>query len=499
MILKKMIYDNISVIQYYKMSKSLILILCFILIVEYGFKIFNVGISIDSDVALTQLDNYQRFIGWSSQGRFGIGLLKLFSPVCNFVPYMSNLLAVTTFGYAALAWNYVLSNYLFKIKNKCAEAVFIGLFVTCPSYAETMNFPTYNFEVTLGLLLLSFSVKHFVLFVYKQYKSDFWISCILLMFSISIYQSFIFFFMCISLMIVFSEYNRGCLLKWGVALLKIGSVSLGSYFVCNAFFHILVPESQYIESFIRWGKVSYYAICKSIGGYIIRTLTGTLYHGGEPLIVSVLVCVTCILRSEKKVLFMILALCASYVIHLFIFAGNIPIRSNFVILWFISLPICVLLRILYDKHRRLYKTIIMLSVVIVLYQMSAVSHLMHGEYIKAQNDYYIIQKMGYEVEAVENEFKNTHKTKPHIAFVGSRVSTINSNLTTKGEVIGWSFFEWHEPNRLVRYMNLMGHDFLAADKNELQQASDIAKNMSVWPSKDAMQINGDLIIVKLSD
>ena len=146
-----------------------------------------------------------------------------------------------------------------------------------------------------------------------------------------------------------------------------------------------------------------------------------------------------------------------------------------------------------------YNAVLVLSFAIVLYQMSTVSHLMHGEYIKAQNDYYMIQRMGYEIEAIENNFVHTNKEKPRIAFVGRRVSNINPNVTTKGEVIGRSFFEWHEPNRLVGYMNLMGHNFFAADENELKQASDMTKDMPVWPSRDAIQIKGNLIIVKLSD
>lgn len=500
-ICKKIIYDNFSVIKYYKKSKFFIFGIAVILTIAYGFKVFNLGISIDTDAAFLQGSAYQRFVGWSSQGRFGIGFLKLFSPLHYFVPYVSNLLAVMMLGYAALSWNYVLSTYLFKTKNKYAEAVFVGLFITCPSYAETMNFPTYNFEVTLGMLLLVFAIKHFVLYVRNQYKSDFWISSILIMFVISIYQSFIFSFLCISLMIVFKEYANYGVEKWWIALLKITGVSVGGYFLCNKLIHFLVPRSEYIESFIRWGKSSYHDICIDAGQYIVNILTGSLYVGAEPLIISIISCIAFIYFSYKNAnfIFMILILCAFLVIHVFVFAGNIPIRSNFVIVFFISLPLCFLLRVLYVKHRMWYKTVLVLSFAIVLYQMSTVSHLMHGEYIKAQNDYYMIQRMGYEIEAIENNFVHTNKEKPRIAFVGRRVSNINPNVTTKGEVIGRSFFEWHEPNRLVGYMNLMGHNFFAADENELKQASDMAKDMPVWPSRDAIQIKGNLIVVKLSD
>lgn len=499
-IYKKIIYDNTAVIRYYRKSNMLIIFLIIILIMEYGFKVFNLGISIDTDVAYLQASTYQKFIGWSSQGRFGIGILKLFSPFQHFVPYLSNFLAVITLGYAALSWNYVLFTYLFKMKNKYNEAVFIGLFVTCPSYAETMSFSTYNFEVTFGLLMLSFSVKHFVLFIRKQYKSDFLLSSILLIFAVSIYQSFIFFFICISLMIVLRDYDK-CKKNGLVGLSKIVGGSLGIYFVCNTLFHFVVPQSEYIEGFIRWGKSSYHDIYINISQYFINIFTGNLYYGAEPLIVSFLVCIVCIYFAQEKhnVMFMILTLCICLVIHVFLFAGNIPIRSNFVILWFISLPLCILLCSVYGRHRMWYNAVLVLSFAIVLYQMSTVSHLMHGEYIKAQNDYYMIQRMGYEIEAIENDFIHTQKGKPRIAFVGSRVSTINSNVTTKGEVIGRSFFEWHEPNRLVGYMNLMGHNFFAADENELKQASDMAKDMPVWPSRDAIQIKGNLIIVKLSD
>lgn len=498
---KKIIYDNISVIKYYQKSNFFIFGTVAILAMAYGFKVFNLGISIDSDVAFLQGSAYQRFIGWSSQGRFGIGVLKLFSPMYYFVPYISNLLAVMMLGYAALSWNYVLSTYLFKNKNKYVEVVFVGLFITCPSYAETMNFPTYNFEVTLGILLLVFAIKHFVLYARKQYKSDFLMSSILLTFVIAIYQSFLFPFLCISLMILFKESVGHGVAKWWIALFKISGVGVVGYFVCDKLIHFFVPRSEYIESFIRWGKSSYNDICVTIGQYIKNILTGSLYVGAEPLIISIIACIAFIYFNRKKVnlIFMMLILCAFLIIHVFIFAGNIPVRSNFVIVLFISLPLCFLLRILYFKHRMWYKTVLLLSFVIVLYQMSTVSHLMHGEYIKAQNDYYMIQKMGYEIESIENDFIHTHKGKPRIAFVGSRVSNINPSVTIKGEVIGRSFFEWHEPNRLVGYMNLMGHNFIAADKNELKQASDMAKNMSVWPSKDAMQIKGDLIIVKLSD
>ena len=497
-ILKKIINDNLLVWNYYKNSKILIAVIAVVLMIEYGFKIFNFGMSIDTEIAYAEASMYHRFIEWASQGRFGIGILKSCSPVTYyFVPYVSNLLATAMLGYAALSWNYVLKQIL--LGNKFIEVIFILLFITCPSYAETMNFSTYNLEVTFGLFLLSLSARHFCLYASSNHRSDFICSIILLVFSISIYQSFVFAFVCISLILIFAESIK---VKHRILILtKINCFALVFYFAINAMIKSVLPPNDYIDGFIRWGKAPYYDIYINILNYVKSIFNGSLYFGGELLVLNFFICLICIFlkpRTDSK-FWVFLTLFFSLIGHTLLFGGNIPVRSNFVIIWFTSIPICVLLNSLYKAKKNLYHLCILISMVTVVYQICIVSHLMHGEYIKSQNDYYMIQKLGYEIEEQENQFLYLHGKKPQIAIVGSRISHINSNVAIKGEVIGRSFFEWREPNRLLHYMNLMGHDFRAADKDNLEKAKKAIDNIPIWPAKSAVNIYEDLIIVKLSN
>lgn len=497
-IVQKVIYDNTSVLKYYKDTSYLKLGVIIILIVAYGFKVFNLGISIDTDVAYEQVSNYYRLVGWASQGRFGIGIMKVFSPNVFFVPYISNVLAVMIFGYAALSWNYVLDKYLFENNNKLIGMIFVGLFLTCPSYAETMNFPTYNLEVTVGVLLLSFSVKHLILFLNSSIKTNFIISVLLLIFTISIYQSFILFYLSISVLIIFMKNDNTLKVRNSLLVLsKISVISIIVYLIINSMVQLYIPKSEYIEGFFRWGKLTYSDIYLNVFHYIGRFFTGNLYCGSNVLIFSMFACILCIIVDRKK--FWLLLLYLFEIVPVIILGGDIPIRSNFVIMWINTIPICMLLYVLCNKYKKIYQYFVLVSMCVIFYQMSTVSYLMHGEYIKSQNDYYMMQRIGFEIEDVENSFIKKYKEKPYIAFIGERVSKVNSNVTYKGEVIGRSFFEWRDPIRLIRYMNLIGHDFRYANNEDLKRAKKMAEDMPIWPDKDSIQIRENLIIVKFSD
>ena len=90
-----------------------------------------------------------------------------------------------------------------------------------------------------------------------------------------------------------------------------------------------------------------------------------------------------------------------------------------------------------------------------------------------------------------------------VVFVGSRDARI-PNASTRGEVIGHSFFDFGitsigVSNRVISLFNYLGMNLDSPSPDDYIHALEAAKGKPCWPAKDSIFYLNDCIVVKLSN
>lgn len=93
---------------------------------------------------------------------------------------------------------------------------------------------------------------------------------------------------------------------------------------------------------------------------------------------------------------------------------------------------------------------------------------------------------------------------PRVVFVGTRGIALPGD-SLRGDVIGKSFFEWDQGDyagstrRIMGFWIHMGYYIAPPTLEDAELARKEAEGMPCWPATDSVRVNGDLIIVKLSE
>ena len=409
--------DSKNFVKYYQENKLLLVLAAIYLLFAYGFKVFNYTFTIDTEIPIfiSQMD------GWIRDGRFGIPLLKWTMGSLPLVPYIANFLAVLALGFLGLLWNYILevANPESQGKKKAA-LLFTMLFISYPSSAQYMNFATYNLEVTLGQIFAAFAVYlisqwifHKGSFIYAAYGVIFMVG------ALSVYQA------------MFTLYIVGCLV-YALVHLSAGeaakgdaakrSLVAGKYvgtFVCGVILYYLlhklsnlhIPQLNYLDGFIGWGKVGIPLIADRLVLYAYDLLSGNSVYRGEFYGISVglgLLTACLLWRKEpdkKQALFLILIL-ALLLFSPFLLpvalGGGVPIRSQ------LALPLIVavsvyLLYFLCAASAAVQRGLLIACLCISFYQASGIATLFYGEYLKTQLDVAMAHQIAHEIEVVKKD------------------------------------------------------------------------------------------------
>lgn len=91
-------------------------------------------------------------------------------------------------------------------------------------------------------------------------------------------------------------------------------------------------------------------------------------------------------------------------------------------------------------------------------------------------------------------------------MIGSHPAELN-NSCIRGEVIGYSFFEWDtqvEPygyfntRRVLGFLHTLGANYVQGDMEQTKAALEYSESMSSWPAKESVTLHDGVIIIKLS-
>ena len=227
-----------------KSSFKLFLFTFSLAILTYGFAITNYTLSIDNEIPI--LSDFGMALG-----RWGQNLIRyhLFN---GHLQYFSFILSLFLFSLAAVR----LTN-LFKFENLSAY-FFCGLFITFPQISYQVIFNMMADIAGLGVLLSVFSVDLFI----KGYEAEslrkkiflFFLVAVILMFTLSMYQAFIFVPTTIFVILFFQKTFQNTfelkseikkmLLFGGVVLISIAFYYLSVKLICPPI------ETGYLSTYV---------------------------------------------------------------------------------------------------------------------------------------------------------------------------------------------------------------------------------------------------------
>ena len=143
--------------EYIVKNKILIIVCAFFLVMSFGAFTFLYTIGVDSEYAIF-VENSATY-RWIAQGRFGIGLTKLIFNTNQILPFRNTIIALFCIAFNCLIICKIFGK-LSEKENKFANIIFCVIYVTLPISAHYMYFTTYNFEVSLAMILVTISIYY---------------------------------------------------------------------------------------------------------------------------------------------------------------------------------------------------------------------------------------------------------------------------------------------------------------------------------------------------
>lgn len=489
----------------------------FAAIFAYGFSLTHYTLSIDEEIALVRGSEYN----WSSQGRFGLDLIKMLLQMWNTNSVTSSFLAVFLLALSGLVLAFGLSSISNKEKSggkiDAAGCIMVLVFLTFPVHTENIGFSMMSFELGVGWLAMSaaavFISKWAILHTHRSY---FWTGLLLATFATSIYQGFLpAVAMALVIHLLMYLLGSGQLLaplsnRWyfGRLLLLAGTVAgaFALYKSLDWFVHFYIPSSGYVENFMAWGKESPSVILNRLLDYFKDFFGGEIVHGSAILLPSVIAAVLLFLIFLYRTIFdkrnirsgWITITLAGYILipfAMYLLLGMpVPVRGSFA--W--ALLVSSVWVIFYDLINRqmLKKALLALVMFTVFLQANAASRIFYSDYNRYQDDIQLANHIAYRIMDL-----NLGESPPYpVVFVGSHTQKERKGLF-KQEVIGHSFFEWDggNPMRMNAFMKALGYDYQTPAEEQKSQAAAAAAAMPIWPDRESIALVGGLVIVNLSE
>jgi hypothetical protein len=121
---------------------------------------------------------------------------------------------------------------------------------------------------------------------------------------------------------------------------------------------------------------------------------------------------------------------------------------------------------------------------------------MYSDYMRYKHDENLAFKIADMVEDLQPP-PSQGKRLP-VALIGKHSPDIGKNYL-RGEVIGYSFFDFSGNGRALTFMKTLGINFSAPNGQQMQLASVAARSMPIYPSSGCVEMFENVIVVKLSE
>lgn len=472
-----------------KEFKKLFLYSLLAYIIIYGFELTHFTLSIDEEFIR---NNYQAL----SLGRWGHELLHKYLFPEPYTPFSSLLFALLMMAAASA----LSSRYLGLTGN--AAVIYVVLIAAMPQFAYQAQFTQQVDTVSLAIAASCASV----FFLGKGVKGAL-IFILLTVFSLSIYQSTVTvpLVLVISRLLLLAVTQRNNLTFKSVfkKLLTL-AVLLVIAFIINSLLLALVLKlynvrtTDYISDIVMWHKASfrqnlYHIFSNPLGSYFIKPTLGFLLF---PL--CIIPCLFLIYRGVKhKNVLMTIGLVAGLFAAVFALnvasGGGLPART------YVSLPFA------FSLLATLFLTLISfcdltrfgLCALLLVSGSYQSSTLFYSDFMAREADSQFANRV---LAAIYNKYPDFDENTTPIFFYGS-YHPVNKWAVDRGTGFGVSFFDWDGGNdaRIINYFATTNKaQFRNGTVEQKNGVLDDANKMPAWPNPGAIEINDNILIVKLS-
>ncbi|MDD2984924.1 glucosyltransferase domain-containing protein [Flavobacterium sp.] len=466
-------------------------------IITYGFALTNFTLTIDNEIPI--FPDYGLDLGRWGQNLIRYHLFK------GHLQYFSLLLSLFIFSLAAIR----LSN-LFKFKGIQAY-FFCALFITFPQISYQVVFGMMADIAALGVLLSVLSVELFLKSINEKSivkKGFVFLSvALLLMFTLSMYQAFIFVPVVIAILLFFQStfqdsFNfkyefKNLILFGGIILLSLLLYYLSVKIICPP-----IEGSGYLSSFISGESNNQFLDFCSIW---LKNLVGNFYYGSQTfvlILISSLVLIASFVFNKKllfvRLISLIILLILPFLMSSIITNGYHPPRlyltSNLVFAFILVFSINN-----FKLNSLLASKIVVILIVIT--NIYFVTNLFYSANKIFKHDKKIAEKIDAIIQTKYPEFFTTEKV---IYFYGYFPYEYHEKFRLrKSEIFGGSIFMWDNGNnyRIVNFFK--GADVaeykMIDSKEKFDTFKDSINKMPIWPNQESIKMFNDVVVVKLGN
>ena len=504
-----------SFAEYIKKFRSIWLFLLVCNVILHGKMLLSMGIGVDTELLIGMEDGF--YTASMNTGRQWYGYLAKLLNEGQYNPYFNGVLSLMLFVLAVILWTYLF--YIITEKENVSGILGFGLmFSGAAIMTEQCYFRMQIAEELIGFCVLGLSLCF--TFRWLAERSFIYLPAAVLsaVFCFGIYQAFVPLYILgavivVFLMIFFSDhlekYQKPGLSAW-ILILKCILIFLLSYAVNQIITRVFFNQlGGYLTSQICWSRSSWKTCARAILTHMERVFKGSVTYYPKWLWVFVIyVTAASLVRIMRKKKALAAGIIATGMLllspfYLTILMGTSPVaraQYNLVIAAGFFIYVSFLL-VSSSKKVGMYPILVLAAVLCCGTQIKNTSVLNYTDEIRSEQDITTGEQLIAQIDMLQDEDHSVP-----VYFVGSHSSKLNSSCR-RGEVIGYSIFEWDaggEPycynstRRAINFLKTLGTVYKQAKSADALAVLEKHEDLSDWPEEGSIIKEDGIILVHFS-
>lgn len=489
-----------------------------IVAVVYGCRIFNLSVTMDTDFFI----NTPRSVyNWLDIGRYGLIFTEKIFGIRWYNPYINS-----TLGFFVIVAFLMMFAYAFEYisggESRYNYFVFSALFMTHPIWVMQWLFKLQNFDIAISILLVAIAV----------YLTFSWIKCRAvwrlllaigcLVWSFGSYQANTTLFIAAVAFGILIDKESDIKKLFFVCVKTV--IPFGCAYILNSIIvKLFFSSGDYLEGQTLWGKASVEQCINNIIMHIKQVLYiyKDYIYGYGAIVLCICAVIMLVVWYKDAVKIPVWKWSAILILivspfMLTIYAGiALTFRSQYVLPFVIAVGFMYLIRKRDDKKvgkqisiikiikRAVRVGVIIAAIGVGLSQLYTTLRFWYADDVRYEQDVDTLNEI-----VTRCHIKNYDIQTNRIAFVGEYKAPLNNACYPAIDFIGMSYFSmftdmepayFYSTEKICTFALTRGIKMNGASQEEIINATKFAKNMPEWPANDAIQKNGELIIVKMGN
>lgn len=508
-----------DIVKFLKERKFLVLFELVLVMFFFGIRMLKLTASIDTD---SFINTPKTTLNWLLIGRWGLVLTKKLFGTMWFNLYIASFL-----GYICIVGYLLLGCYLFHYicdgKRKYNYYLFSLLFLTHPVFVFQWFFKLQAFEVSFSMLLIIIAELMIFRFLKEDRKIEGVLAIIPLVWSFGSYQSNILMFVAVTI-VGFLILDRGNLKEAIIDCIKMIGIFLAAFVVNQGITSAFFSDSDYLTSYIMWGKIPVRECMKNIKHHVGDVLFGRkiFTFAYAALLSGVFLKFLLEIRTmTKRRFFDYIAYGVLFVLPfvLTIYAGTY--ENSMMAAARVQYPLAFILgsgyMLLIEQYQELKVRSIRrvgavcsvffygLAAVFILQQIQCSLRLWYTDDIRYRQDCNFLRQV---VDTMYDQGLDPNGD-VSIAYIGTHQMPLNGSCFQPVELIGVSYFKmyaelqpyyYQSSHRISALADMEGvyRNYRLTGK-QAEKARKIAEDMPVWPKKGSVKEEDGIIVIRLSE